>query len=106
MEIKRITCRLTLRFVAVAEVDGHCKGPVISTRKHLDYAQGYLGLNLLAEAKAELALIRSEDRHDPEVLALHMELAMASGAWLRVIALAKQLSSARPADERPWIAWA
>jgi tetratricopeptide (TPR) repeat protein len=79
---------------------------LISTRTHLDYAQGYLGLNLFSEAKAELALIRAEDREAPEVLTLHMELAMASNAWARVIALAKTLSSTRPVEERPWIAWA
>jgi tetratricopeptide (TPR) repeat protein len=86
--------------------DSHCKVTLIPTRTHLDYAQGYLGLNLLAEAKAELALIRPEDRDAPEVLALHLELAMATGAWMRVIALAKKLSAVSPADERPWIAWA
>jgi tetratricopeptide (TPR) repeat protein len=79
---------------------------LIPTRTHLDYAQGYLGLNLLAEAKAELALIRPEDRATPAVLALHLELAMATGAWTRVIALAKKLSAMRAAGERPWIAWA
>ncbi len=79
---------------------------LISTRKHLDYAEGYLGLHLLKEAKAELGLIPPEDRNAPEVLALHVELAMAGNAWTRVIAVAKKLSSARPAEERPWIAWA
>jgi Flp pilus assembly protein TadD len=79
---------------------------LIPTRKHLDYAQGYLGLKLLAEAKAELALIRAEDRDAPEVLAMHMELAMATGAWGRVIGFARQLASVYPADEHPWIAWA
>jgi len=79
---------------------------LIPTRKHLDYAQGYLGLNLLAEAKAELALIRDEDRNDPEVLALQLEFAMASSTWARVITLARTLTKTRPADERPWVAWA
>jgi Flp pilus assembly protein TadD len=79
---------------------------LIPTRTHLDYAQGYLHLNLLGEAKAELALIRPEDRNRPDVLALHLELAMAGNAWTRVITLAKKLSLTRPADERPWIAWA
>lgn len=79
---------------------------MISTRKHLDYAQGYLGLNLLAEARAELAAISPADRAQPEVIALHVEIAMAASSWARVVTLAKKLAAATPSDERPWIAWA
>lgn len=79
---------------------------MISTRKHLDYALGYLGLNLLAEAGDELALIKASDRETPGVLAIHIELAMAKSAWTRVIALAAKVAAAVPSQERPWIAWA
>lgn len=79
---------------------------VIPTRKHLDYALGYLGLELFSEARAELALIKAEDRECPEVLGVHLELAMATSAWSRVIKLASKLTVAEPSLERPWIAWA
>lgn len=79
---------------------------MIPTRKHLDYALGYIELNLLAEARDELALIRAEDRQTPEVLSIQIELAMAKSTWTRVITLAAQVTTAVPALERPWIAWA
>ena len=79
---------------------------MIPTRKHLDYALGYLGLNLFAEARAELALIKSTDRKTPGVLAVEIELAMAKSAWSRVITLAAKVTRAAPSLERPWIAWA
>lgn len=79
---------------------------MISTRKHLDYALGYLALNLFSEARAELALIKAGDQDDPEVLTAHLELAMATNAWDRVIKIASKLTAETPAVERPWIAWA
>lgn len=79
---------------------------MISTRKHLDYALGYLGLNLLAEARAELALIKPADRDSADVLAVHLELAMAASSWSRVIKLAAKLTVLDSSLERPWIAWA
>ena len=79
---------------------------MISTRKHLDYALGYLGLNLLAEARAELALIKPSDRETSDVLLVEIELAMAKSAWSRVITLAAKVTRDVPELERPWIAWA
>lgn len=79
---------------------------MIPTRKHLDYAHGYLALNLHAAARAELALIRPADCEQPAVLIARIELAMATSAWTRVITLAPRVTAARPDSERPWIAWA
>jgi Flp pilus assembly protein TadD len=79
---------------------------MIPTRKHLDYALGYIELNLLSEARDELALIKPEDRQTPAVLGIQIELAMARSTWTRVITLAAQVTAAVPALERPWIAWA
>ena len=79
---------------------------MISTRKHLDYTLGYLELNLLAEARAEFALIKAADRETPDVLLVAIELAMASNAWARVIALAPKVTALTPSLERPWVAWA
>lgn len=79
---------------------------MISTRKHLDYALGYIGLELLAEARAELALIAPSDRETADVLAVEIELAMARSTWARVITLATRATAIAPASERPWTAWA
>jgi len=79
---------------------------MIPTRKHLSYALGYIELNLFPEAREELALIKPEDRETPEVLSIHIELAMARSTWTRVITLATQVTAVIPTLERPWIAWA
>jgi Flp pilus assembly protein TadD len=79
---------------------------MIPTIKHLDYALGYIGLNLLAEARDELSLIKAKDQETPAVLGVHIELAMARQAWARVITLAMRVTTAAPHLERPWIAWA
>jgi Flp pilus assembly protein TadD len=79
---------------------------MIPTHKHLDYALGYIGLNLLAEARDELALITPSEHETPEVLGVHIELAMAKSSWTRVITLAGKVAAIAPAFERPWIAWA
>lgn len=93
--------------MAVPSVPRLAVGPVvISTRKHLDYALGYIGLNLFTEARAELALIPVSDRDQPEVITARIELAMATSSWTRVIALAPRVVATRPELERPWIAWA
>lgn len=79
---------------------------MISTRKHLDYTLGYIGLNLFTEARAELSLIKAADRETPDVLAVEIELAMAKNAWAKVITLSARVTRLLPAFERPWTAWA
>jgi Flp pilus assembly protein TadD len=79
---------------------------MISTTKHLAYVRGYLALDLLAEARDELALIAIADHETAPVLSAHIELAMARSAWARVIALTAKTTSLAPGLERPWIAWA
>ncbi len=82
------------------------KSSVIPTRKHLDYALGYLALNLFAQARTELALIKPGEQKDTEVMTVHLELAMATNDWNRVIKIASKLTNETPSIERPWIAWA
>lgn len=79
---------------------------MIPTRKHLDYALGYIELDLLEEAREELARIPAADRQTAPVLSAFLDLAMAEEDWDGVIALAPRVASADPAGERPWIAWA
>ena len=79
---------------------------MIPTRKHLDYALGYIELGLLAEARTELVRIVEADRQTPPVLTVRLELAMAEESWDNVLALAPQVAAADPSNERPWVAWA
>lgn len=79
---------------------------MISTRKHLDYTLGYIGLNLLDDARRELALIKPADRESPEVLLVQIELAMAKQTWARVVTLSAKTAALIPKIERPWTAWA
>ena len=78
---------------------------MISTRRYLDYALGYIELGLFADAREELARIEP-DRQTPAVLAVHLELAMGEETWDEVIALAPQVVATDSPNERPWIAWA
>ena len=79
---------------------------VIPTRKHLDYALGYIELGLFPEAREELSRITAADRKLPAVLSVLLELAMAEETWTAVIILAPRVSAACPSNERPWITWA
>ncbi len=79
---------------------------VIPTRKHLDYALGYIELNLFAKPAEELNRISADERETPPVLTVRLELAMSEEHWDDVIALSPRLVQADPSNERPWIAWA
>ncbi|WP_175414707.1 TPR end-of-group domain-containing protein [Nibricoccus aquaticus] len=79
---------------------------MITPRKRLAYALGYIELSLLREARAELARLSVEERAEPEAMAVLVELAMVEDDWRQVIRLAPLVAKAAPAVERPWIAWA
>lgn len=79
---------------------------MIRIEKHLDYALGYMGLDLFKEARRELALITPADRRKPDVLAVRLELTMATSAWPEAIRVAAKLARHDPTRERPWVAWA
>lgn len=79
---------------------------VIPPEKHLSYALGYLQLDLIEEAREELAALSPEFLATPPALAVRLEVAMAEETWDEVIALAPELVSHDAAQERPWVAWA
>jgi Flp pilus assembly protein TadD len=79
---------------------------VIATRKHLDYALGYIELGLLDEAREELARIPADEHQTSPVLAVQLELSMADENWDGVVTLAPQVVLGDETAERPWIAWA
>ncbi len=79
---------------------------VISPEKRLAYAAGYLELDMVAAARAELAELPPPVAASPAALTLRIEIAMAEEAWTEVVALAPDLVNHDPTTERPWVAWA
>jgi hypothetical protein len=80
--------------------------PAGSTRRRLQYAEGYIALGMLNEASDELEAIDFNDRFLPEVLLARIELHMEAKHWEIVIGIGKTLADTHPEVERPWIAWA
>lgn len=78
----------------------------IPTSRHLEYAQGYLGLGLVNEAADELELIEGKDRMSTPVLLMRCELYMAAKQWDMVDAMAKVVTAREPKIEEAWLHWA
>lgn len=78
----------------------------ISTRRRLEYAQGYLGLGMLKDAAAELDAIKGDERDALAVRRVRIDLAMEEKQWARVADLAGPVANALPKDEQVWISWA
>jgi tetratricopeptide (TPR) repeat protein len=78
----------------------------ISTRRRLEYAKGYIELGMIKDASKELDAINGEARTTVEVLRVRIDLCMETKQWEEVVALAKPVCEATPADEGAWIAWA
>lgn len=79
---------------------------MIPPEKHLSYALGYLQLEMLDEAREELAALPPEFLARPPALSVRLEIAMAEEVWEEVIALAPELVGHDATQERPWVAWA
>src|ERR1041385_4558461 len=76
------------------------------TRRHIEYASGYLALRMLDEAAEELEKIGFEDRLNADVLAARSDLYMEAKQWDLVIAVSKELARQQPKTEKGWINWA
>ncbi|HEY0968609.1 MAG TPA: hypothetical protein VGD88_14550 [Opitutaceae bacterium] len=79
---------------------------MISTRRRLEYATGYLELGLTAQAAAELAAIDPADQDLIEVLRVRSEYHMQAKEWESLINVAASLARRAPDDESGWISWA
>jgi hypothetical protein len=75
-------------------------------KRHLSYAQGYLELGLLAEARAELARIAPPDRDSVEVFTLHMAILHELKDWPGLADLAGDFVSRWPDEASGWVTWA
>ena len=78
----------------------------LSTRRRVRYAQGYLGLDMLREARAELDAIPRSDQSHSDVLAMRVDLHLAAREWEVVIEIARGLVDRYPENEHAWIGWA
>ena len=79
---------------------------MISTRRHLQYAAGFLELNMLPDATRELRAIIPADQASPAVLALRINLYMQAMQWKAVVTVSRKLVEVDPADDKGWISWA
>ncbi|MFT3781402.1 MAG: hypothetical protein QM790_05240 [Nibricoccus sp.] len=78
----------------------------ISTRKHLEYARGYIELGLVADATTELENIEGEERDSLAVRRVWVDLHMEAKRWKQAVELAEQIAPSSPEDEQIWISWA
>jgi len=78
----------------------------ISTRKHLEYAKGYIGLGLIKEAAEEIEAIEAEEWQSMEVQRVRVDLFMEAKQWDEVVDLAGQIAENVAEDEQIWISWA
>jgi hypothetical protein len=79
---------------------------MISTRRRLEFASGYLALGMLTEASDELEAIEGGDRLLPEVLAVRSDLHMEARQWDLLLVVARELARLRPNPDKGWIGWA
>lgn len=79
---------------------------VIPTRRHLQYASGFIELGMLRDATTELRAIAKTDQRLPKVLTVWIDLHMHARRWKQVIAASRQLVRAEPQDDKGWISWA
>lgn len=80
--------------------------PMISTRRRIESATGYLALGLLTEASDELEAIEGDDRLSPEVMAVRSDLYMEAKQWDLLMAVSRELTRQRPEQIKGWINWA
>ena len=74
-----------------------------TTTKRLGYVSGFLQLGLLAQALKELAGVAEAERSAPGVLAMQLEVAMASETWTVARRLARRLREEAPGLDAGWL---
>jgi hypothetical protein len=79
---------------------------MISTRRRLEFASGYLALGMLTDASDELEAIEGGDRLLPEVMAVRSDLYMEARQWDLLLAVSRELARLRPKLDKGWIGWA
>ena len=78
----------------------------IPTRRHLQYATGFIELGMFADAERELRAIAVNDQASAEVLTRWIDLHMHAKQWKEVISVSRQMVRIKPDDDKGWISWA
>src|SRR4051812_21327400 len=78
----------------------------MQVKRHLSYAQGYLGLGMIAEAAAELDRISAPENLAVEVLAVRLAVLQEQKNWPALSALAGEVVRRAPAEAAAWVTWA
>ena len=79
---------------------------MIPTSRHLSYAKGYIELGMVNEASDELEQIDWDDRLKAEVLAVRLDLYLATKNWELMVAMANALAKGNPEQSQWWVQWA
>ncbi|HWD20567.1 MAG TPA: tetratricopeptide repeat protein [Verrucomicrobiae bacterium] len=75
----------------------------VSDRRHMEAAEGWLGLGCPADAGAELDKVTPEWRGHPAVLTLRWQVDAAAGQWEAALQTAKAALAVAPRDPESWI---
>jgi Flp pilus assembly protein TadD len=76
---------------------------MISTRRRLEFASGYIALGMLNEASDELEAIEGVDRLEIEVMKMRAELYVATKQWDLLLAVAREVTRLGRDDQKGWI---
>jgi predicted Zn-dependent protease len=96
--------KATTARVCTADRKTHCGLiAMISTRRRLEYASGFIELGMMAEAAAELEKISPADRDSLPVLNVRLQFFMAAKEWPQVVTLAAESTRRQPNDSQGWI---
>lgn len=79
---------------------------MIRTSTRLQYANGYLDLGMIKDAKLELQAIDANDKNDLDVLRMYNRLHLVSGNWKQLEIVAEHLAERRAEDPYGWVNWA
>jgi predicted Zn-dependent protease len=81
-------------------------GSCVPTHRRLEYAHGYILLGMLRKAADELRALEADDRSEPKVMDLLMDLYLGSEQWSRLAVIARQHTEMWPGVEQGWVMWA
>ena len=78
----------------------------MQVNRRLSYAQGYLGLGMVAEAAAELDRIPAPANEAVEVIAVRLAVLQEQGNWPALAVAAGAFVRRAPAEAAGWVTWA
>jgi len=77
-----------------------------SLQRSLEYISGYLALQMVGDAQAELATIAEADRARPEVVEAEMSVLYAAEAWRKLERVARRCTVEHPGLLQGWLSLA